>query len=173
MNPEILYYTILKSPIGPLMILSTDQGVFSVQLWAENETAVIDRFRKRFPDTVFSADERINREAAEQLKSYFDGKQGHFTLKLDPEMTPFQKEALHHVTEIPAGETRTYGQIASAMGKPKASRAVGMANRNNPLPVIIPCHRVIGADGSLTGYAGKDGVKTKAWLLEHEQKMKR
>lgn len=107
------------------------------------------------------------RQAARELEEYFAGTRHTFTFDLAPAGTPFQQRVWEALRAIPYGETRTYGQIAAAVGNPRASRAVGMANNRNPIPVVIPCHRVVGASGSLTGYAG--GLDKKSWLLRLEQ----
>jgi methylated-DNA-[protein]-cysteine S-methyltransferase len=104
-----------------------------------------------------------------QLTEYFDGQRQRFELDIDwSVMTPFQQEALQIVFDIEYGRTRTYGDIAQQLGNPKAVRAVGRANATNPIPIIIPCHRVLGADGRLHGYSAPGGVETKAWLLRLE-----
>ena len=105
-------------------------------------------------------------EAEEQLNEYFAGARREFDLPLAPKGTPFQKAVWAEMCRIPYGETRTYGQLAQAIGSPKAVRAVGLANGANPVGVVVPCHRVIGSDGSLTGYGG--GLERKRWLLTHE-----
>ncbi len=105
-------------------------------------------------------------EAKEQILAYFAGKRQDFDLPLAPAGTKFQQSVWTALQKIPYGETRSYGQIAQAIGNPKASRAVGMANNKNPLPILIPCHRVIGADGRLVGYAS--GLEIKTFLLERE-----
>lgn len=106
--------------------------------------------------------------ALKQLREYLAGTRKIFTLKLDPVGSEFQKKVWNAMREIPYGETRSYGQIARQIGSPKASRAVGQAANRNPLPIVIPCHRLIGSNGSLTGYAG--GLETKQMLLELEKK---
>lgn len=106
-------------------------------------------------------------EVCSQLDLYFDGKLKQFDLPLKPVGTDFQKKVWRMLMTIPYGETRTYKEIAELAGNPQAFRAVGMANNNNPIAIIVPCHRVIGADGSLTGYAG--GTDIKQWLLDHEK----
>lgn len=106
--------------------------------------------------------------AASQLREYFRGERKSFDLPLAPRGTQFQLKVWAALREIPYGQTRSYGQIAQAVGNPKACRAVGMANNRNPIAIIVPCHRVIGADGSLTGYAG--GLETKRFLLELERR---
>jgi O-6-methylguanine DNA methyltransferase len=106
------------------------------------------------------------RAAAEQLDQYFAGARRRFDLPLDLPGTPFQQRVWQALSEIPFGETLSYGQLAARIGKPGAARAVGLANNRNPISIIVPCHRVIGADGSLTGYGG--GLDRKRWLLAHE-----
>ncbi|HWR61247.1 MAG TPA: methylated-DNA--[protein]-cysteine S-methyltransferase [Clostridia bacterium] len=108
------------------------------------------------------------KEAAGQLGAYFAGKLREFSLPLEPEGTEFMKQVWLALCGIPYGETTTYGEIAKRVGKPKAARAVGLANNRNPIPIIIPCHRVIGADGSLTGYGG--GLDLKRKLLDLEKR---
>ena len=107
------------------------------------------------------------KKAASQLNEYFEGKRKTFDLPLNQQGTDFQLKIWNALQNIPYGETRSYGELAAMTGNPKASRAVGMANNRNPIPVIIPCHRIIGSDGSLTGYAG--GLELKQKLLELEK----
>ena len=111
-------------------------------------------------------DEVANRETIWQLQEYFDGKRTEFQLPLDVQGTPFQMAVWDELRKIPYGETCSYGDIARSIGKPGAARAVGMANHENPVAIVIPCHRVVGSDGSLTGYAG--GLPLKKQLLEME-----
>lgn len=110
----------------------------------------------------------LTNRAANQLQEYFAGKRKRFDLPLDPHGTPFQRRVWNALSEIPYGETRSYRQIAEAIGNPGAQRAVGSANNKNPLPIVIPCHRVIGANGKPVGYGG--GLKTKEFLLDLERK---
>ena len=112
----------------------------------------------------------MTRWAVKELEEYFQGKRKEFTVPCRPEGTDFQKRVWEALTRIPYGETRTYKEIAVEAGNPKASRAVGMANNKNPVPIIIPCHRVIGSDGKLTGYAGGLGVKEFLLNLERENR---
>ena len=105
-------------------------------------------------------------QAERELEEYFAGRRRHFSVPLCMRGTPFQMKVWRALQEIPFGETRSYGQLAAQVGSPKACRAVGMANNKNPLPIFVPCHRVIGIGGALTGYAG--GLKTKKYLLELE-----
>jgi methylated-DNA-[protein]-cysteine S-methyltransferase len=105
--------------------------------------------------------------AADQLAEYFAGTRSAFDLALAPRGTEFQRSVWHALCAIPAGETRSYGELAHSLGRPLASRAVGAANGANPISIIVPCHRLIGSTGALTGYAG--GLGTKRWLLAHER----
>ncbi|MGQ9800219.1 MAG: methylated-DNA--[protein]-cysteine S-methyltransferase [Candidatus Saccharicenans sp.] len=108
-------------------------------------------------------------EAYQQLTEYFEGRRTEFSVKLNPSGTAFQKKVWARLRAIPFGQTRSYGQVARACGRPGAARAVGGANNRNPLVIFVPCHRVIGSDGSLTGFGG--GLWRKKWLLEHERKV--
>ena len=151
----------IPSPVGRLTLVASDAGLAAV-LW-ENDSP------KRVPLTVSGEDAKhpVLREAERQLKEYFAGKRTSFDLPLDFHGTDFQKRVWKALLKIPFGETRSYAQIARALGKPTAMRAVGAANGRNPISIIAPCHRVIGKDGTLTGFAG--GLKAKAHLLALEQ----
>ena len=141
--------------MGPLTVASTDKGIASIQ------------FGNTLPEGVVAEPSAIH-ETVEQLSEYFEGKRTQFELPLDVEGTDFQKAVWNELQRIPYGETRSYGEIAKAIGRPGAARAVGMANHENPLAVVIPCHRVVGSKGSLTGYAG--GLHLKAQLLSIESR---
>jgi methylated-DNA-[protein]-cysteine S-methyltransferase len=124
--------------------------------------------RHRPPEETFGArDDTLFAEAEEQLKAYFAGDLEEFTVELRLNGTPFQRTVWDELRRIPYGQTRTYGQLADALGAPTASRAVGLANGRNPIGIIVPCHRVIGASGSLTGYGG--GLERKRRLLDFER----
>jgi methylated-DNA-[protein]-cysteine S-methyltransferase len=151
---RVMHYAVLNTPMGPLTVASTDKGVASI------------RFGANVPRGN-SVDESSSRETVQQLSEYFEGKRTAFDLPLDVEGTAFQKAVWNELLRIPYGETRSYGDIARAIGRPGAARAVGMANHDNPVAVVIPCHRVVGKDGSLTGYAG--GLHLKAQLLSIER----
>jgi methylated-DNA-[protein]-cysteine S-methyltransferase len=114
---------------------------------------------------------RVLDQAAEQLAEYFAGERTEFDVPLAAVGTPFQQRVWRMLEKIPFGETWSYGQLAARIGRPSASRAVGAANGKNPIGIIVPCHRVIGANGSLTGYAG--GMPMKKWLLAHEQRQQK
>ncbi len=147
-----------ETPIGALT-LTEEAGVL---------TGVL--FGPHAPRGALIAETSLIRRAFAQLEEYFCGERTVFDLPLDARGTPFQRRCWQALLEIPYGQTRTYAQQAQAVGSPRAYRAVGMANHRNPLPVLIPCHRVVGADGSLTGYAG--GLEIKRKLLEIEQSRK-
>jgi methylated-DNA-[protein]-cysteine S-methyltransferase len=150
----------MKSPVGQLTLVGSDQGLAAV-LWEDDDPS-----RVRLPDVHEDADHPLLLQAQQQLEEYFAGKRRKFTVALDPAGTDFQNQVWNALRTIPFGETRSYGQIAEQIGRHKAVRAVGAANGANPLSIIVPCHRVIGANGKLTGFAG--GLKIKARLLALE-----
>lgn len=149
-------YTHMDSPLGKLLIAMNDRGVVAIHFPQENPT--------RNPDWQHK---NLQCAAAEQLRAYFDGTLKTFDLSLAPEGTPFQLKVWEELQKIPYGKTISYKTLAQRLGNPKAVRAVGAANGKNPLPIVIPCHRVIGSDGSLTGYAG--GLSIKKSLLDFER----
>ncbi len=155
--------TIVDSPIGPLQ-LSAEDGVL---------THVFMDAQRHAPGASISQAWREDRAAlagvVSQLDAYFAGELTEFALSLRPEGTPFQRAVWAALQTVPYGETCSYGAIAAQVGHPNASRAVGQANGRNPIAIIIPCHRVIGSAGSLTGYGG--GLDRKQWLLAHERKV--
>ena len=124
---------------------------------------------KELPQDMQLCETPLLKEAARQLKSYFAGELKEFSLPLEPSGTDFMRQVWSALCEIPFGKTATYGEIAQRIGRPKAARAVGLANNRNPIPIFIPCHRVIGADGSLTGYAGGLDMKKKLLDLEKQK----
>jgi methylated-DNA-[protein]-cysteine S-methyltransferase len=154
------YFKTMPSPVGKLRLVASDQGLAAI-LWEKDDP-------KRVRQLPASEDKGhpILLETECQLKDYFDGKLQAFTVPLDPVGTPFQKKVWEELAAIPFGETVTYGQLANKFGNPNLSRAVGGANRRNPISIIAACHRVIGSTGDLTGYAG--GLDTKAFLLTLE-----
>lgn len=157
-----------RTPVGVLTLLASPTGLRAV-LWEGDDPgrAGLDEVPDApAGDDIAHADE-ILREAAGQLDEYFDGDRRRFELPLDLVGTDFQVAAWRALAEIPFGETRTYAQQAEAIGRPAAIRAVGAANGRNPLSIVLPCHRVVGADGSLTGFAG--GIDVKRRLLDHER----
>lgn len=151
-------YRTMDSPLGPLLLAGEGKRLHHIGFPSGKG--------KIRPAADWQLDEEGFGEVESQLQEYFRGERKDFSLALSPTGTEFQLEVLQALREIPWGETRSYGEIARHLGRPKAVRAVGAANGRNPLPIVIPCHRVIGADGSLTGFGG--GMAAKRWLLELE-----
>ena len=163
-----LYVGELKgTPLGDLWLAVSDHGLVAVECGltrVEFEAYLSQRFKR----TVEAAPQHA-RQAAAQLKEYLSGRRQAFTLPIDwTVLRPFQQSVLHATSGIPYGETRTYKEIAEQIGRPRAARAVGRAEATNPMPLVIPCHRVIGSDGKMHGYGLAEGIKTKAWLLKLE-----
>lgn len=154
------FYKEMDSPVGRLKLIGSDKGLAAV-LW-END----DPNRVRVREYVNDDSHPVLIEAERQLNEYFKGERQSFSLELDPIGTDFQKKVWNILSTIPYGKTITYGDIARQLGDIKTVRAVGAANGKNPISIIVPCHRVIGASGELTGFAG--GLEAKAWLLERE-----
>ena len=157
----------MDTPIGKLLLDADDDGITRVAFAADSLLleGKADR-AKRETDEVLSGNAPLLDEAECQLKEYFDGARKSFDLPLSLRGTPFQMAVWDALQKIPYGETRTYGDIARQLGRPGGARAVGMANNRHPISILIPCHRVIGASGSLVGYGG--GLDRKAYLLRLE-----
>jgi methylated-DNA-[protein]-cysteine S-methyltransferase len=153
-----MFYTSLESPIGELLAVGDSRGLRGLYM-QEGRTAIAVRAGWEAADEPFA-------EARAQLAEYFAGQRRAFDLPLAMAGSPFQRRVWRALQDIPYGETISYGELARRIGVPSASRAVGVANGRNPVSVIVPCHRVIGADGSLTGYGG--GLARKRLLLELE-----
>jgi len=153
-------YKTLKSPLGVLKLIGSDHGLAAV-LWEHD-----DSLPQHFGAVAVDLRHPVLVQAQQQLDEYFCGSRKRFTVPLDFVGTEFQNKVWNALRTIPFGETRSYGEIAEQIGSSKAVRAVGAANGRNPIPVIVPCHRVIGADGTLTGFAG--GLEIKARLLALE-----
>lgn len=157
-------HTTIETPIGTLTLVASEAGLTGTYMEghrpAPDEATWGERDDAPAPGSPLA-------EAAAQLAAYFAGERTRFELPLDPGGTDFQRKVWAALAEIPYGETRTYGWIAERIGQPTAVRAVGLANGRNPLSVIVPCHRVVGSTGKLTGYAG--GVERKSFLLDHER----
>lgn len=153
--------TFYKTPIGIAKITGSQNGIKSIFVVEENEVSN-DLLNADIPPFL--------KECVTQLKEYFNGKRTQFTIKIDPKGTPFQLKVWEELLKIDYGKTTTYLSQSNALGNAKALRAVAAANGKNPLWIIVPCHRVIGSDGSLTGYAG--GIWRKKWLLAHENPVK-
>lgn len=153
-------YTNMDSPIGRLLIAGEADCVRVV--------AFTEGYKAWQPAADWRRDAAPLKTAIEQLRAYFAGELSRFDLDLDPPGTAFQQCVWTALGHIPYGETRTYGELSKEIGRPRAARAVGAANGANPLVVMVPCHRLVGADGSLTGFGG--GIAAKAWLLDLEAK---
>ena len=158
-QPTYAYKTV-KTPVGQLKLVACDRGLAAI-LWEHD-----DPKRVRLGPLAEDKSHLILLETERQLNEYFAGKRKIFSLPLAPTGTEFQKEVWQALSTIPFGETRSYADIARQINQPKAVRAVGAANGKNPLSIVAPCHRVIGANGKLTGFAG--GLETKAFLLKLE-----
>ena len=161
-SAEPLYTITLGSPVGPLRLVASDRGLAAV-LWSgdagERVPLAVAEQAPHHPILV---------EARRQIADYFNGAATAFTLPLHPRGTPFQQRVWRALCAIPFGQTTTYGSLANTLGHPGAARAVGAANGRNPLSIVVPCHRVVGTDGRLTGFAG--GLANKAFLLDHERR---
>jgi methylated-DNA-[protein]-cysteine S-methyltransferase len=155
------------TPLGPVWVALSEYGLVAVRINAREWDFHRSLERNKFEKVIFDTDRTS--KAVDELSEYLVGKRRDFNVLIDwSVMTPFQQHVLKLVCAIPYGETSTYGTIAAQLGKPKAARAVGRANATNPIPLIIPCHRVIGSDGKLHGYSAPGGLDTKAWLLQLE-----
>lgn len=150
-----MLYAVTRTPIGPLTLACSPKGLSAVNFGASIPPGGV-------------VDERANRTAIHQLTEYFQGSRTSFDLPLDLNGTPFQLAVWNALLEIPYGQTRSYGEIAKSIGKPGAARAVGMANHENRIAIVVPCHRVVGQKGTLTGYAG--GLDIKRQLLAIERR---
>jgi methylated-DNA-[protein]-cysteine S-methyltransferase len=169
----MLYRTTIASPIGVLTALADDAGLVGIRWDTESEGHDSDALNPvdRHLDAVDFVDVTANEHdvldaVVRQLTEYFDGQRRDFDLPLHADGTTFQRQAWSALRKIPFGETVSYGEQAGLMGDRKKARAVGAANGKNPIPIIVPCHRVVGSNGHLTGFAG--GLSVKAWLLNHE-----
>jgi methylated-DNA-[protein]-cysteine S-methyltransferase len=154
-------YTRIESPVGPLLLVADDAGMRRIEF--------VNGRKPGQTDPQWHDDAELLRETIRQLRAYFAGELESFDLRLAPEGTPFQIAVWKRLCEIPYGETISYGELARRLGNPNASRAVGLANGANPIPIVIPCHRVIGSNGKLTGYGGGLPIKEKLLALERRQ----
>ena len=175
-----------STPLGPVWVAVSERGLVAVEFGEEDERrmtndegalemiatkveAIVRTVHRLGFDYVVVDQERTG-EALRQISEYLQGQRQVFDLPIDwSVLTPFQEQALRATSGIPCGQTTTYGAIARGMGKPRAARAVGRAEATNPMPLVIPCHRVLGADGGLHGYGAGSGLETKAWLLRLER----
>jgi methylated-DNA-[protein]-cysteine S-methyltransferase len=152
----------MSSPVGELRLIAGERGLRAILWGAEDATRIAS-----IDDELIEGSAAALDEAVAQLEEYFAGTRREFDLPLDPQGTPFQQAAWMVLRTIPYGRTISYGQQAMQLGDPKKARAVGAANGKNPLSIVVPCHRVIGSTGHLTGFGG--GLEAKSWLLDHER----
>ena len=157
---SVTYY-LLDSPVGTLTLVASDAGLRQINFPQNGKPST--------SDSRWHEDASALRETIRQLRAYFAGEIESFDLPLAPAGTPFQQKVWSDLRKIPYGETISYGELAKRIGNPNASRAVGLANGSNPIPIIIPCHRVIGSNGKLTGYGGGLPIKEKLLALEKRQ----
>jgi methylated-DNA-[protein]-cysteine S-methyltransferase len=159
LDPCKVHYTRMQSPVGPLLLAATEKGLRCVHFDDGN-------LPRPSRDEVWIESSEALRPYQEQLLAYFGGRRRDFTLDLDLKGTPFQKKCWEALRRIPYGSTCSYADLAREIGRPRAFRAVGQANHNNPVAIVVPCHRVVGANGSLTGYGGGVEIKEKLLRLE-------
>jgi methylated-DNA-[protein]-cysteine S-methyltransferase len=157
----LIYYSHLETPLG-VLLLAAGEGTLREINFPKNGHAAP-------PAPEWRKDDSVLREPIRQLRAYFAGELEDFNVPLAPAGTPFQQRVWKELGKIPYGETISYGELARRIGNPSASRAVGLANGSNPIPIIIPCHRVIGSNGKLTGYGGGLPIKEKLLALEKRQ----
>ena len=157
-----MYKKCMQSPVGEIVIIEDKGKIVEIDIAKNNKLDNLDNIEEK--------DTELLLQTEKQLKEYFEGKRFDFEIPLNPTGTEFMQSVWKALEQIPYGETRTYKEIADAVGNPKASRAVGMANHRNPIPIIIPCHRVIGSNNKLVGYGL--GLDMKQYLLELEKEYK-
>jgi len=155
----MIYYQYMDSPIGKLLVAGDEKGLHLINFPKNGKPSL--------PESDWTENPKPLQEALLQLDAYFSGKLKTFSLNLCLDVRPFQKKVLTTLRRVPYGQTISYGKLAEKIGSPKASRAVGQANAKNPIPIVIPCHRVIGSNGKLTGFGG--GISIKQSLLDLEQ----
>jgi len=165
-SKSTIYFSNVKdTPIGEIWVACSERGLVAIE-WESRRSELLDYLTRRLKSPVEENPNRLT-HTANQLHEYLTGKRRQFTIKIDWSlMRSFQREALLATFAIPYGQTSTYGDLAAQIGRPNAARAVGRAEATNPMPLVIPCHRVLGADGKLRGYGG--GLEIKKWLLQLE-----
>jgi methylated-DNA-[protein]-cysteine S-methyltransferase len=153
-------YDVVDSPVGELFVATTERGLCRISYWPEG---MEDALARTFGPRVLRAPlDEVRRE----LEEYFEGRRREFDLPLDLRVAPFHEAVLNELARVPYGRTETYGALAAKVGRPRAARAVGTVMNRNPIPIVLPCHRIVGANGSLTGYAGGLDVKRRLLQLE-------
>lgn len=169
MNPTIYLNILQTEKLGLIGVAVTAKGLRRLRMFQKSDKAFFV-LNESYQEGEYTFSDQETKPVIEQLQAYLNYEIKGFSLPIDwSGYTAFQKDVLQETLSIPYGETRSYGQVAAAIGNPKASRAVGQAEKSNQIPLVIPCHRVIGSDGSLTGYGGKDNTDLKAWLLDFEK----
>ena len=163
----MIYFGRVRETIfGDLWLACSDLGLVALE-WQRAQSDFLVTLQKRYPKAEFEENPRRLALAASELREYLDSKRKQFSIQIDwSGMHEFQRQALLATYAIPYGQTSTYGDLAQQLGRPRAARAVGRAEATNPMPIVIPCHRVLGADGKLRGYGG--GLEVKKWLLQME-----
>lgn len=165
--PPVYYDRVARTPLGDLLVAISDQGVVAVD-FPGSQAEFLQRLRARTGAAALRSARHVA-EAARQLRGYLEGERSAFDLAVDLRfLTDFQRQVLLAAAQVPRGQVATYGEIARQIGHPRAARAVGQALGHNPVPIIIPCHRILATDGSLGGYSGRGGLRTKARLLALE-----
>jgi len=168
-NPTIYLNILQTEKLGLIGVTVTAKGLRRLRMFQKSDKAFLV-LNESYQEGEYTFSDQETKPVIEQLQAYLNYEIKQFSLPIDwSGYTAFQKDVLQETLSIPYGETRSYGQVAAAIGNPKASRAVGQAEKSNQVPLVIPCHRVIGSDGSLTGYGGKDNTDLKAWLLDFEK----
>ncbi len=157
-----------SSPLGPIWVAVSERGLVAVEV-STSQDSLHDQLNRLGFDQVV-VDQVRTAAALKEIQEYLDGERKSFEMAIDwSVLTPFQERALRATFEIPYGQVTTYGALARMLGNPRSARAVGRAEATNPMPLVIPCHRVIGTDGGLHGYGAGEGLATKAWLIELER----
>lgn len=162
-------YLTIESPLGPLSLAENHQGIFIVH-FGPADSAFLSQIATltKQPLSQFETEGPYTRQMAEELQRYFHGELKSFSTALSPYGTAFQQAVWQAIASVPYGQLSTYGQLAKVIDKPKASRAIGGATGKNPIPIVIPCHRIVGSNGALTGFSAPGGLETKVKLLQME-----
>ncbi len=171
-HPATAFRSLFTTDLGVGGVVASDEGLLEVFLpfGGEGRETIAAQIAARYP--AAAGESPLTRAAADLLKRYFAGEPVDFDLPIDREgFTPFQWAVYRAVMAIPSGETKSYSRIAAEIGRPRGARGIGGAMARNPLPIIIPCHRVVGKSGGMTGYTAPGGVVSKAWLLEMEKRL--